>query len=135
MDTLGFIKERVSLFKDFSADRLKELLGGVNNDAAFDRSGDLTAIPAFGAMFGYTHKWSDSLRSTASYGYVNLDNEFSQGGHAYHTTHYGSLNLVWQLRKRLSVGLEALYGHKEEKSGADGDAFRIQVGLLYSLFD
>jgi len=40
----------------------------VNNDAAFDSSGELKAIPAFGAMIGYTHKWSDYLRSTASYG-------------------------------------------------------------------
>jgi len=105
-----------------------------NNDAAFDQSGNLKAIPAFGGMIGYTHKWTDTLRSTLSYGYVHLDNEFSQGPHAYHQTHYGSLNLVWQMRKQLSVGLEGLYGHKEEQSGADGDAFRIQVGVVYFLF-
>jgi len=107
----------------------------VNNDAAFDSSGNLTAIPVFGAMIGYTHKWTDYLRSTASYGYVHLDNQFSQGPDAYHQTHYGSLNLVWQARKRLSIGLEGLYGHKEEKSGADGNAFRIQLGAVYSIFD
>jgi hypothetical protein len=106
-----------------------------NNDAAYDSSGNLTAIPAFGAMIGYTHKWSDILRSTASYGYVNLDNEFSQAPNAYHQTHYASLNVVWQARKRLTLGLEGLYGHKEEKSGAEGDAFRIQVGAVYSIFD
>ncbi|HEY4256960.1 MAG TPA: DcaP family trimeric outer membrane transporter [Candidatus Udaeobacter sp.] len=107
----------------------------VNNDAAFDSSGNLTAIPAFGAMIGYTHKWSDTLRSTASYGYVHLDNEFSQAPDAYHQTHYASLNLVWQARKRLSIGFEGLYGHKEEKSGADGDAFRLQISALWSIFD
>jgi hypothetical protein len=107
----------------------------VNNDAAFDSSGNITAIPAFGAMIGYTHKWNEYLRSTASYGYVHLDNQFSQGPDAYHQTHYASLNLVWQARKRLSLGLEGLYGHKEEKNGADGDAFRIQLGVLYSIFD
>jgi len=106
-----------------------------NNDAAFNSSGELTAIPAFGGMIGFTHKWNDSFRSTASYGYVELDNQFSQGPHAYHLTHYASMNLVWQLRKRLSIGLEGLYGHKKEKSGADGDAFRIQIGIVYSLFD
>jgi hypothetical protein len=106
-----------------------------NNDAAFDSSGNLVAIPAFGAMIGYTHKWNDYLRSTASYGYVHLDNQFSQAGDAYHQTHYGSLNLIWQARKRLSIGLEGLYGFKEEKSGADGDAFRIQIGAVYSIFD
>jgi FtsZ-binding cell division protein ZapB len=107
----------------------------INNDAAFDSSGNLKAIPAFGAMIGYTHKWTDNFRSTVSYGYVELDNEFSQGPHAYHRTHYGSFNIIWQARKRLSIGLEGLYGHKEEKSGAEGDAFRLQVGLLYSIFD
>ena len=106
-----------------------------NNDAAFNSSGDLTAIPAFGAMIGYTHKWNDYLRSTASYGYVHLDNQFSQESSAYHQTHYASLNLVWKARKRLSIGFEALYGHKEEKSGADGDAFRLQIGALYSIFN
>lgn len=50
-------------------------------------------------------------------------------------THYGSVNLVWKVRKRLSIGLEGLYGHEEQKDGADGDAFRIQIGILYSLFD
>src|SRR5262249_31796172 len=69
-------------------------------------------------MIGYTHKWNDYLRSTASYGYVHLDNQFSQEPDAYHQTHYASLNLVWKARKRLSIGFEALYGHKEEKSGA-----------------
>jgi len=106
-----------------------------NNDAAFNSSGNLKAIPAFGAMIGYTHKWTDYLRSTVSYGYVHLDNQFSQEPSAYHQTHYGSLNLVWQARKRLSLGLEGLYGFKEEKSGADGDAFRIQLGAVYSIFD
>ena len=106
-----------------------------NNDAAFDRSNNLTPIPAFGGMIGFTHKWNDTFRSTASYGYVQLHNEFSQGPNAYHLTHYASLNLVWQLRKRLSIGFEGLYGHKEEKSGADGDAFRLQLGIVYSLFD
>ena len=87
----------------------------VNNDAAFNKAGELTAIPAFGGMIGFTHKWNDTFRSTASYGYVELDNQFSQGPHAYHLTHYASLNLVWQVRKRLSIGFEGLYGHKEEK--------------------
>jgi flagellar motor protein MotB len=107
----------------------------VNNDAAFDHMGELKAIPAFGATVGFTHKWTDTLRSTISYGYVHLDNQFSQAENAYHLTHYGSLNMVWQVRKRLSIGLEGLYGKKEEKSGADGDAFRIQLGIVYSLFD
>jgi hypothetical protein len=44
------------------------------------------------------------------------------------------MNIVWQLRKRLSVGLEALYGYKDQKNGLYGDVWRIQTGLVYSLF-
>ena len=72
-----------------------------NNDAAFDSSGNLEPIPYLGAMLGYTHHWSEEWRSTGSYGYVHLDNKVSQADTAYHETHYGSLNLMWQIRKRL----------------------------------
>ena len=106
-----------------------------NNDAAFDHDGNLEAINYFGAMVGYTHHWTDAWRSTVSYGYVNLDNTASQEGSAYHQTHYASLNLMWQIRKRLQVGLEELYGWKETKDGSDGGVFRTQLGLVYSIFD
>jgi hypothetical protein len=106
-----------------------------NNDAAFDSSGDLEALPYLGVMFGYTHHWSDNWRSTVSYGYVNLDNEASQAPDAYHETHYASANVICRLTRRLSLGLEGLYGSKEVKSGADGDAWRIQAGLVYWLWE
>jgi hypothetical protein len=106
-----------------------------NNDAGFDADGDLEAIPYFGGLFGYTHHWDDQFRSTVSYGYAHLDNTAAQPGTAYNFTHYGSANLIWQLRKRLQVGAEGLYGSKESKDGSNGDAFRFQLGLVYSIFD
>ncbi len=106
-----------------------------NNDAAYTAAGNLKAIPVLGFTAGYTHHWNDVLRSTITYGYVDIDNEASQGADAYHRTDYGSVNLVWQLRKRLSIGIEALYGKKEVQSGEDGDVWRIQTGLVYSLFN
>jgi hypothetical protein len=104
-------------------------------DAAYDRNGNLTALPFFSAMAAYTHHWSDSWRSTATFGYNHLDNSFSEGPLAYNRTYYTSANVVYQIRKRLSVGLEGLYGKREVKSGADGDVFRVQVGILWALFD
>ena len=87
-------------------------------------------------MAGYTHRWNEAFRSTITYGYVNLDNTDAQDPEFYHITHYASANLVWQLRKKLSVGVEGLYGFKEVRSGADsGDHWRIQIGMVYSLFD
>lgn len=110
--------------------------GFFNSDAAFKSNGDLEALPYWSAMAGYTHRWNQYLRSTVSYGYVNLDNSSGQSGSFYHFSHYASANLVWQLRKRLSIGLEGLYGFKEAADGNDsGDHWRVQLGMVYSLFD
>lgn len=110
--------------------------GFFNADAAFDANGTLEALPYWSAAVGYTHRWSKSWRSTFTYGYVNLDNTAGQAGDFYHLTHYASANLIWQLRKRLSVGLEGLYGFKEAHNGVDsGDHWRVQLGMVYSLFD
>jgi hypothetical protein len=103
-------------------------------DAAYNNAGDLRALTYLAPMAGYTHRWSEIFRSTATFGYVNLQNEQQQTGAAYHETYYGSANLVWQLRKRLSVGFECLYGFNKQNSGNSGDVWRVQTGLVYSLF-
>jgi hypothetical protein len=110
--------------------------GFENSDAAFDAQGNLKALPYWSAAVGYTHKWNDTFRSTLTYGYVHLDNTSGQDPTFYHLTHYASANIIWQLRKRLSVGLEGLYGFKEVNDGQDsGNHWRVQLGMVYSLFD
>lgn len=108
--------------------------GFSKTDAAFDPQGDLVALPYFGAFIGYTHRWSQTWRSTVTYGFVDMDNQPSQGPNAYRQTDYASANVVWQMRQRLSVGLEGLYGHNELSSGNKGDVGRVQVGVAYSIF-
>jgi hypothetical protein len=108
----------------------------LNSDAAFESNGDLKALPYWSAIGGFTHHWSDQFRSTITYGYVNLENTGGQAPTFYHTSQYASANLIWQARKRLSVGLEGLYGIKTAQDGQDsGNHWRIQLGLVYSLFD
>jgi hypothetical protein len=110
--------------------------GFFNSDAAFTSNGSFEALPYWSGTFGFTHRWNDRFRSTISYGYVNLNNSSGQSGTFYHSSQYASANVVWQLRKRLSVGLEGLYGTKEVNNGVDsGDHWRIQLGMVYSLFD
>lgn len=108
--------------------------GFFDTDAAYDPSGNLKALPYFGAFIGYTHRWLPDWRSTATYGYVNVDAKGTQGPNAYQQTQYASINLIWQMRERLSVGVEALYGDNQQQSGRSGDDFRTQVGAAYSLF-
>jgi hypothetical protein len=108
----------------------------LNSDAAFTSSGSFEALPYWSVATGYTHRWTDQFRSTLTYGYVNLDNSSGQALTFYHTSHYASANLIWQLRKHLSIGLEGLYGLKEARDGVDsGNLWRVQLGMVYSLFD
>jgi hypothetical protein len=108
----------------------------LNSDAAFSADGKLEALPYWSVMVGLTHRWNEEFRSTLAYGYVNLDNNDGQAPTFYHTSHYASANVVWQMRKRLSIGLEGLYGIQEAQNGADsGDHWRVQLGMVYSLFD
>ena len=86
-------------------------------------------------MLGYTHHWAERWRSTVSGGYVNLDNTASQAGDAYHQTVYASANLIFQYHRRLSIGVETLYGHKETNDGSDGDVARVTAALVYTIFD
>jgi hypothetical protein len=108
----------------------------LNSDAAFDAQGKLVAMPYWSINLGLTHRWNSMVRSTVTYGYVNLDNATGQAATFYHESTYASANIVWQLRKRLSVGLEGLYGIQKARNGNDsGDHYRFQLGMVYSLFD
>jgi len=107
----------------------------VNSDAAFSTGGTLVPLEYASALGAVTHRWTPRWRSTATFGYANLQNAGSQPGDAYDYTYYASGNLVYQLYKRLSVGGELLYGFKEAKSGDTGDDVRFQVGVVYSAFD
>jgi hypothetical protein len=122
---------------------LGEGIGGLGNDAGFDNTdgainsaGDLEALPYVSGMLAFTHKWTPRWRSTGTYGYVHLHNTSVQPGGTYHETHYASVNLMYQLYKRLNVGIEGLYGMREVASGDDShDVFRLNLGMVYAPFD
>jgi len=101
--------------------------------AVVDAEGNLHTLPAWGAMIGYRHQWSEKWRSTVSYNYVQLDNVAEQGDFAYDHTHYAQANIIWSPTRNFYVGLEYLYGLKGTRNGADGDDHRVQLSLQYKL--
>ena len=108
----------------------------LNSDAAFTSTGGFESLPYWSASAGFTHRWCEQFRSTVTYGYVDLSNTGGQDPTFYHTSHYASANLIWQLRKKLSIGLEGLYGFADARNGTNtGDHWRVQLGMVYSLFD
>lgn len=107
----------------------------VNSDAAIDANGNLKVLEYVSGMLAFSHRWAPRWRSTATYGYVNLQNAGMQADDAYDSTHYASLNLVYRIFTRFSVGVEGLYGYRSVKGDSHGDVFRFQASLLYSIFD
>ncbi|HEY5656488.1 MAG TPA: DcaP family trimeric outer membrane transporter [Myxococcota bacterium] len=107
----------------------------VNSDAALNADGSLEALEYGSTMIALSHRWTPRWRSTLTHGYANLANTALQAGDAYHVSHYASVNLVYKVLKRLSVGIEGLYGYHKVNDGSDVGLYRIQVGLVYSLFD
>lgn len=98
-----------------------------------DAQGNLHTLPAWGAMIGYRHHWSEKWRSTASYSYVHADSRAEQGSSAYDQTHFAQCNLIWAPTKNFSIGIEYLYGHKQTRNGRTGDDHRVQLSLQYKL--
>ncbi len=139
-------------------DRENEIIVGLQTDAPLKRAimpnGGLRMVLSSLKAYGYTpdpvvveaftkyrKTYNDGVFDAYTadirccrYGYVHLDNAASQPGTTYHETHYGSANIMWQIRQRLSVGLEELYGYHDTKDGSHGDVYRTTIGMVYSIF-
>ncbi|MGB0257258.1 MAG: DcaP family trimeric outer membrane transporter [Coraliomargarita sp.] len=119
-----------------------EGVGGMGNDTsfldsdgAFDLNGDFEALPYWSVMFGWTHHWNESFRSTFTYGHVELDPTDAQAETFYESSDYASGNLIWQITPRWGAGAELLYGQLEAQNGeSSDDLYRLQFGMFYSIF-
>jgi hypothetical protein len=110
-------------------------IGSYNNDgdiddAVFDGD-DLKAIKSFQGYGAFQHWWTDSLRSNAVFGYVDVDNRNVQPGDTLERTMYFAGNLVWSPVKQMDIGAEYLWGQRDNKNGAVGTARRIQFSTRY----
>ncbi len=102
-------------------------------DAVFDSAGSsLEAIPVFGAYAGFQHWWMSALRSTAVFGYLDVDNRSVQAGDALNTTQYVSANLVWNPFENVDLGGEYLWGKRKDLDGARGTNSRIQFSSKFN---
>jgi hypothetical protein len=108
-------------------------LGG--QDAAFDPvNGNLYAIPAAGVYVDYEHTWKEwkftrtmNLRSAVIYSFVSVHNLTFQYGPAYRQTSRITGSLVFSPIERIDIGVEYLYGTRENKDGQKASADQIQV--------
>jgi hypothetical protein len=102
-------------------------LGG--QDAVYDHATDtLRALPVGSAYIGYQHWWSNTVRTTATYGGVFVDNLDIQTPDSLRRTQRTSLNLSWSPIGRIDLVSELLWGRRVDKDGKKGTATQLQLG-------
>jgi len=101
-------------------------------DAEFDPlTGELETLSVFSGYVAYQHWWRESLRSTLTFSWVDVENLDFQDDSAYARTERAIINLLWSPVSRVDVGGELLWGRRENKDGTNGTARQIQLGAKY----
>jgi hypothetical protein len=111
--------------------RYVEDLAGTNSDAALDVNGNLVALPTIGVFAGWQHLWADCLQSNVVFGYARVSNSTSQSSDAFHQSEYVSGNVIWSPFTNFDVGCEALWGTRQDKNLAYGEAVRFQFTTTF----
>ena len=128
---LPFLGERTNLrLTVHSGEGYGTQLKGGPEEAVFDTGLDMIGIS--GVFGGLQHFWSDKFRSNLTFGYLSADNPTSAPSDALDSTTFASANFVWVPFKRLTLGVEYLYGRREDFDGASGTSNRF---LLSSKLD
>jgi hypothetical protein len=102
-------------------------------DAAPTATDDIGLLPLFGWMVGVTHNWTDRLSSNFTYAENSLDTTAFQSPNDVHRTTYLAANLIWKPLERVRVGIEYLYGLRENVDLAVGSANRVQAAFIFDL--
>jgi len=101
-------------------------------DAAFNPlTGELKTLKVFSGYVAYQHWWQESLRSTLTYSWVDVENLDFQDTSAYSRTDRAIINLLWSPVTRVDVGAELLWGRRENKDASNASARQIQIGAKY----
>ena len=103
--------------------------------AILGANGELEAMDSMGGFVGLTHNWSGSVSSGLYYGWV--ENDFEDTAKAAYPKLSQSLRTVhatiwWSPAPKVRVGAEFIHGQRETNGGEEGDATRLQLGLVYS---
>ncbi|WP_144062430.1 hypothetical protein [Simiduia agarivorans] len=104
---------------------------GVPN-AVIDADGKLELAKGWNTQLGLHMTWSSTLSSNFSYAHADLTDvpdgfeaDWIRKGSAFHA------NLMYRFDSQLTVGVEVMTGVRENVSGRDGDAQRIQFSTFY----
>ena len=96
-------------------------------DAVYDSSdSSFEILKAYAVMLSYEHGWKENLSSLFTYCCIELDNDDALPPESIQDTEYTSGNLVWDVNSHWLLGVEGIWGSREDKDEEEGDNFRTQ---------
>jgi hypothetical protein len=113
--------------------RYIESFGGQNVDAVLSPTGDLTALRSQGGVIGYTHHWTEVVRSGIAYSTASLEDNAALSGATIERTQDFRVNLLWSPYRLVDIGGELLWGRRDNQDGSHGDNWRFQFTTIYRL--
>jgi lipocalin len=107
---------------------------GLGLDAAVSslQNPHIQALPVVATYGAIQHFWSERMRSSIMYSFVQVQNTEAQVSSVYHQGNYTAGNLLWNPFGSLTVGAEFLYGWRDNKDGSTGNAPRVQFSAKYN---
>jgi len=112
------------------------LLGGYASDATINtETGDISPDEEWGVYAAYQHFWSDNWSSNFVYGREENPDALASSttlktSRKQQTAH---ANIIYTPIPGARLGLEYIYGERENVDGKKGDARRVQFGAMWSL--
>lgn len=106
-------------------------VNGLSLDATFDPINGIRAIPSYGWFVSYEQWWAKKWASVVTVGANSSSLTDTLPADTYQGASYVQGNLIWLPVERMGVGLEYLYGTRENKDGQRGEANRIQMAMQY----
>jgi hypothetical protein len=92
----------------------------------------LKALPVFAPWISYQHYWTRSVRSSGTFGWLQVQGTEFSPANTYHRSSYSSANVIWSPYGSLSFGAEFMYGWVQQKDGAKSNALRLQFSGRYT---
>ncbi len=117
-------------YGDGAAFKVVSLRGG-GVSAVLDPTGRIDTLNAWSGYAAYNHYWTDALNSSFVLAHAETDSPAYQLDSSIESVTSAHVNLIWFPYKSVSTGVEVMWGERQNKDGAKGDAVRLQAMLKY----
>ena len=104
---------------------------GLGLDAVFTPAEGFEVIDSHGWFMAYEQWWGCRWASVFSYSEMHVSLPDVLPDETYQDGRYASANLIWLPFERMGLGVEFLFGERENKDGETGQAYRIQTAFQY----